>query len=276
MGWDTDQARAAPIFDELRIHGGAVFHAATPGLDDFQRLLDGRDPPVRVSNGLPLRIVRQGHKPLTFEEKYEARIHVRGELQVRQEHWHDYFNVLVWLAFPRSKAALNARHFTALRDQHAARAPNRGPAQDALTLFDEGGVVVASCDDGLIGLLQNWRWKDLFWHSRGQLNSRMRFTLFGHALYEKAMRPFLGITGRGIVLKVEPELLSAPPAERLAELDTRLAAHLADAGRLQGTRELAVIPILGVPGWCAENGCDSYYDNVDYFRPGRLRERRRS
>jgi hypothetical protein len=276
MGWDTEQAQASPAFEPLRVHGGAVFDTAWPGLDDFQRLLDARDPPVRVAGGRPLRIVRQGPKPVVLEDKYEARIHLRGELQVRKDHWHDYFNVLVWLAFPRSKAALNARHFAALREQHAAGAPNRGPAQDALTLFDEGGVVVASDDEELLGLLQEWRWKELFWANRARLQARMRFVLFGHALYEKALRPFAGITGRGIVLKTEPELLVAPLPERLAELDARLAAHLADPGRLLATRELAVVPILGVPGWSANNERESYYDDTDYFRPGRLREKRGS
>lgn len=276
MGWDTEQAQASPAFEPLRVHGGAVFDTAWPGLDDFQRLLDARDPPVRVAGGRPLRIVRQGPKPVVLEDKYEARIHLRGELQVRKDHWHDYFNVLVWLAFPRSKAALNARHFAALREQQAAGAPNRGPAQDALTLFDEGGVVVASDDEELLGLLQEWRWKELFWANRARLQARMRFVLFGHALYEKALRPFAGITGRGIVLKTEPELLVAPLPERLAELDARLAAHLADPGRLLATRELAVVPILGVPGWSANNERESYYDDTDYFRPGRLREKRGS
>ena len=173
MGWDTEKAQAAPLFEALRVHGGAVFDAAWPGLDDFQRLFDARDPPVRVSNGRPLRIVRQGPKPVVFEEKYEARIFLRGELQVRKDHWHDYFNALVWLAFPRAKAALNARHYAALREQHAAGAPNRGPLQDALTLFDEGGVVVASSDDRLLDLLWRWRWKELFWANRARLEARI-------------------------------------------------------------------------------------------------------
>jgi hypothetical protein len=30
-----------------------------------------------------------------------------------------------------------------------------------------------------------------------------------------------------------------------------------------------VLPILGVPGWCADNEREAFYDNADYFRPGR-------
>ncbi|HKU69286.1 MAG TPA: DUF3025 domain-containing protein, partial [Burkholderiales bacterium] len=167
MERSTAVARASPVFDPLRVHGGALFDAvfekAQPDLDAFQRLLDAREPPVRVSGGERLRVVPQGRRPAAFEDKYEARIYLKGELQMRPESAHDAFNLLVWLAFPRAKAALNARHFAALRDQTTAGAANRGPAQDALTLFDEGGVIVISSDPDLLGLLQQWRWQDLFW-----------------------------------------------------------------------------------------------------------------
>src|SRR5690349_5568359 len=177
MGWSTEQAQASPMFEPLRVHGGAVFDTARPDRGDFQRLLDRREPPVRVACGLLLRLVCQGRKSAAFEEKYEPRTYLRGELQVREDNWHDYFNVLVWLAFPDAKAAINARHYAALREQDAARAPNRGPAQDALTLFDEGGVIVISDDDELLACLREWRWKELFWGHRARLRARMRFYL---------------------------------------------------------------------------------------------------
>lgn len=59
-------------------------------------------------------------------------------------------------------------------------------------------------------------------------------------------------------------------------LDARLAAHLSHPGHLLVTRELAVVPILGVPGWHADNAREDYYDDADYFRPGRSREKRGS
>lgn len=317
MDWDPDFLSRSPIFDPLRVHAGA-FGTEWPGLADLQRVLDARHPPVRNAAGEPLQLVPQGRRKRALEEKHEARTHLAGELQVREQNWHDLFNLLAWLAFPRGKAALNARHFSALEIQRAAGAPNRGPVQDALTLFDEGGVVVASDDDGLLGLLREWRWKELFWSERPRLAARMRFHVFGHALYEKALRPFTGrveawsrgpalrgcdgggvheptvlsdalqptpgshlppprqallrrpsATGRGILLKTEPELLEAPLPEQIAGLDARLAAYLADPGNLLATRELAVVPVLGVPGWCADNEREAYYDDPDYFRPGR-------
>ena len=99
----------------------------------------------------------------------------------------------------------------------------------------------------------------------------MRFVVFGHALYEKALRPFIGITGRGILLKTEPGVLTAPLRELLAIIDARVVEQLSGPAGLTATRELAVVPILGVPGWCAGNENESFYDDTDYFRPARLR-----
>lgn len=270
--WDPDFLARSPMFEPLRALGGVLPWPDWPARPALQNLLERDRNPVLTRSGLPLRLVPAGGRMRTFEERYEARIHLRGEMVFRERNWHDLLNVLAWLTFPRAKAALNARHYTALRAQNAAGAANRGPAQDALTLFDEGGVIVAACDDQLLGMFRAFRWKELFWHSRDAVQSRMRFVLFGHALYEKALRPFIGITGRGILLKTEPGLLAQPAGEQLAALDSRVAAYISESGNLTAPRALAVVPVLGVPGWCPGNEQESYYDNTDYFRPGRRPE----
>ena len=272
MEWNPGFLARSPMFEPLRALGGALAVPEWPTRQALQDLLARGGDPVMTLSGLPVRLVPAGGRMRSFEERYEARIHLRGEMVFRDRNWHDLLNVLVWLTFPRAKAALNARHFEALEAQHAAGAANRGPAQDALTLFDEGGVIVASRDKKLLGLLAEWRWKELFWSNRAQLPARMRFLLFGHALYEKALRPFLGITGRGVLLDVEPELLAGPPGRALGEIDSRLAATISESRNLAAARDLAVVPILGVPGWHPENEQESYYDNTDYFRPGRRPE----
>jgi hypothetical protein len=268
LDWDIDCLEVSPVFEPLRPAAPAR-QAAWPVHADLQRALDSRVPPVRNARGQPLRIMPPGPGRDGIAGKYEARILLEAELTVRRGDWHDYFNVLVWLAFPRAKAALNARHYAELERQRAAGERNRGPVQDALTLFDEGGVIVASDDDGLLGLLRDWRWKELFWDRREQVAERMRFFVFGHALYEKALRPFLGITGRGLLFRTDRALLDAPLAEQMAALDRLVAAKLADPQSLNTTRELAVVPVLGVPGWHPGNDQESFYDNADYFRPAR-------
>jgi hypothetical protein len=267
--WDPEFLACSPMFEPLSALGGVLATPDWPARSVLQNLLERDGDPVITCSGVPLRLMPAGGRMRSLEERYEARIHLRGEMIFRERNWHDLLNVLVWLTFPRAKAALNARHFEALEAQRAAGRANRGPAQDALTLFDEGGVIIAACDDELLGLLREWSWKELFWSNRTRLRERMRFYLFGHALYEKALRPFLGITGRGVLLKTEPAVLVQPPAEHLAALDSRLAAYISESGNLTAPRELAVVPVLGVPGWCPENEQESYYDNTDYFRPAR-------
>jgi hypothetical protein len=258
--WDPDCLDRSPIFGPLARTAPAR-GADWPETARLQRALEERVPPVCNANGMPLRIVTPGPRRGGFAAKYEARIFLEGALAVRPRDWHDYFNVLVWLAFPRAKAALNARHHAELERQRAAGGRNRGPAQDALTLLDEGGVLVAAGDDGLLGLLREWRWKELFWDRRADLPARMRFFVFGHAIYEKALRPFMGIVSRGLVFKVPPEVLAA-----LA------ASWISDSAHLRGTRELEVVPILGVPGWHPDNAHEEFYDDTNYFRPGRMRD----
>lgn len=274
MDWDPDFLARTPMFEPLRLRAPG-FGASWPSLNDWQRAFDMRTPAVCNARGTRLRPVLPGRKAAALEEKYEARIHLAGELPLRPQSWHDCFNALVWLAFPLAKAALNARHYAALEAQQAAGRANRGPVQDALTLFDEGGIVVAHCDDELARRVRSFRWKELFWTQRARLSARMRFVVFGHALCEKALRPFPGITGRAIMLEADPQTVTGPLEALLPALDSEIAARLSDPRRLLATRELDVLPVLGVPGWCADNERESFYDNQDYFRPGRRRPEQR-
>jgi hypothetical protein len=269
--WDPAFLERSPMFEPLRIYGRALTGTRWPALDALQELVAARRPPLTTCRGLPLKIVPQARSARAWEEKHEARTRLRGELQVRSENWHDLFNILVWLTFPRAKAALNERHYRALLEQRAAGAQNRRPLQDALTLFDEGGVIVAARDRALLSLIEKFAWKELFWHNRGRVTADVRVYLFGHALYEKALAPFSGITGRGLLFEIDAEFLAAPLSLQIARLDALLAPLLLDPARLCSTRELAPVPILGVPGWCAGNARESYYDYTDYFRPARKR-----
>lgn len=200
---------------------------------------------------------------------YETRIFETGEVSTRDANWHDLFNALVWLTFPSSKAALNERHY---RDSLTRKTAQRGVLRDALTLFDESGVIVACSDPALADLLREFRWKELFWHRRAEVMASMRVLLFGHALYEKAFAPYPGMTGHAVVMMVDDAFIATPPSEGLNVLDHRVAAHLlrTDLGR----RVFHPLPLLGVPGWAAENSNADYYDNTRQFRPGRMVQRR--
>lgn len=241
-----------------------------PDLPQMQKMIDARR--IVTGGGKTLRLVEQDIKsgaPGSLEGRYEARIYLRGELQIRGRNWHDLFNLLVWAAFPLAKAALNERHYKALLEQYAGGKPNRGATQDALTLFDEGGVIVVSNDAGLLRDLREFKWKRLFWQRRECVKQRMRWFLFGHAMYEKSLAPFEGVTARGVLFEMDDAWIALPPARQIDLTDECLARHIADSACLQTTRELAPVPILGIPGWWPHSEYEQYYDNTDYFRPGR-------
>lgn len=267
MDWDPNFLARSPMFEPLDAYRSTIWPAQWPGLTLLQGLVDRHVPPVRAASGMRLRLAPQVDKRGGTHLRYEERVYHRGELQVRPNNWHDLFNVLVWLTFPLAKAALNARHHAAMSRRGPGQPSNRGPVEDALTLFDEGGVIVAATSRELLDLLGAHEWKELFWRRRAAVVREMRFYLFGHALYEKALRPFTGITGRGFCFEVGRDFMQAPDPVRLAELDNRVAAHIGAPGRLTAPRNLAHVPILGVPGWCADNETGSYYDNTEYFRP---------
>lgn len=254
------------MFEPLRAAAGELHLPDWPGCTDLNRLIAAGGA-VTNSAGRPLQFVEQPLRQAAFEDGFEPRIFLRGEVQFRHRNWHDLCNALVWLTFPRAKAALNARHFHELERQRASGAQNRGAAQDALTLFDEGGVIVVTADPVLGSLLTGHEWKELFWRQRARVDAHMRFYLFGHALYEKALQPFAGITGRGVLFEMPQEFFALPLARQLDDLDSRLAACIADSARLVATRELAPVPLLGIPGWYGDNEREEYYDNTAYFRP---------
>ncbi len=268
--WDLAQVQASPLF--------AAVHPALaranwpsqqwPTLSDYQALLD-RLPPLRTGSGAWLRVAPQAaEKPQDWRQGYEPRIYMTGALQTRAESWHDCFNLLAWATFPLAKAALNARHYALLEARAGAPVP-RTPSQDALTQFDESGVIVLCADPVLTALLRAFQWKKLFWECRTEVRARMRCFLFGHGLMEKALVPYRGMTGKGIVLPVSPALLALPLEAQLIQADRMLADLIAEPRYLTQPRDFAPVPVLGFPGFTTENEGPAYYDDQRYFRPGR-------
>lgn len=271
--WDRDALLRSPLFAPLHPVISEINSKGFPALQDFNALLATHHPPITVQSGQPLSFVPQECGKLPFERQYEPRCYLGGEVPTRADNWHDLFNALVWLTFPGAKAAINARHYAALLEQgtvdDAGTGSQRGAVRDVNTLLDESGVIVAYANDGLAGLLRNFKWRELFWQQRGQVRAGMGFYLFGHGLYEKALQPYVGMTGQGLLLAVESAFFGWPLDQRLAHLDSLVANHLANPEHCRNTRDLSPVPLLGVPGWAADNDNSAYYDNTAYFRAGR-------
>ncbi len=132
----------------------------------------------------------------------------------------------------------------------------RNPVRDALTHFDETGVVVLCSNPQLSDDLLHFRWRELFVEKREHVLKEMRFLIFGHGLMEKALHPYVGMTGKGIVLETDD----------FSMVDGMLTEKIS---LLSSPSDLCPVPILGYPGWDENNADPAYYENRDYFRKGR-------
>ena len=263
--WTTDWLTDSEMFAPLRAAGSKLPAIGWPdvALLDAMAVNSGR---LVNAQGQQIRFVAQAGKPENLETSFEGRTFLKGEVQVRAFDWHDLFNALVWMTFPTAKAVINARHYESMA---AGEGGQRPPQRDALTLFDEDGIVILSSDPTLLDLVRSFRWKELFWNRRSEVTQNMRFLLFGHALYQKALNPFIGMTAKGILIGVSPAFFEWPLQSQIAQADRQLALYLLDGGEFGKGRDLAPLPVLGVPNWWKDNVAEAFYDNIGYFRPGR-------
>jgi hypothetical protein len=267
--WNRDALLQSPLFSPLHPILAKLEPKGFPGIENCNTLLAARQPPITVQVGMPLSFVPQRRGRVPFEAQYEPRCYLTGEVQMRTDNWHDLLNALVWLTFPKTKAVLNSRHYHALIEENESGITKRGAVRDVNTLLDESGAIVVYADEELMKLLRSFQWKELFWQRREQAGAGMGFFVLGHGLYEKALRPYVGMTGQSLMIRVEQDFFSWPLTQQLNYLDDHLASHLATPGHCRNSRELSPLPLLGVPGWSADNKNAAFYDNTSYFRPGR-------
>ena len=202
---------------------------------------------MRTERGRPVRFV----PPAASDPYYEVHLYETGQVQTRTDNRHDLLNALAWLAFPRTKARINALHAAAIPHEGG----KRGRLRDLLTILDEGGVLVACAEPELNALVREFRWKDLFWERRERVRAAMCFIVLGHATLEQAFAPWPGITCKALF--VDPVLdADAQAADWLARL-------LPDAS----PRLLAPLPVFGYPGWLPETERADFYLDTRYFRP---------
>jgi hypothetical protein len=221
---------------------------------------------------------------------YEAFIHAQQRIPTR-DNLHDFFNGLCWLRFGRSKRRLNQ-----LQAQEIARqgvAQQRGALRDALTVFDENAILLQA-PDGLWQALCARDWPSLFAHQRHHWG-QVRINVFGHALLEKLVQPYVAITGHAWRVGstpvtsaplVEPREPATPmptqtqmqmqmqihsPAHAAPHADAQLDAWLCDSLQEDHLRRkaFAPLPVLGIPGWWLPNETKGFYAQTHVFRAPR-------
>lgn len=203
-----------------------------PVLASWQRT--SLDEALNASCG-PIAFVPQSQLP--EGEAYESFI-FRTRTCPTRGNAHDYFNGLAWLKFPQVKSRLN--ELQAGEIAQAGVGTTRGPVRDAITVFDENGAFLdapAALWDALVGR----DWRRLFVDLRPLWNEAT-LVIFGHAMLEKLLAPRKDLT-----------------------------AHVW-CGERSFSREslarkpFAPLPLMGIPGWCAENQNFSFYDDSLVFR----------
>jgi len=228
-----------PIFDSIRpwIEKAGDFSVERLNLLSEQSNL-------RTESGRPVRFV----PPSASDPYYEVHVFETGHVQTRPGNKHDLFNALAWLAFPKTKARINAMHAAEIPRE----AGKRGRLRDMLTIFDEGGAIIAGKSD-IADLVREARWSELFL----ERHHDFRITVVGHAVLEQALAPHPGITCKVVF------------ADASRDLDAQAAHWLATAGT--SPRDLPPLPVFGYPGWFEGGSRADFYSDKRYFRPAAAR-----
>jgi hypothetical protein len=213
--WRADFCAESPLFAALAEHMAPFARADVfPSPESIHASLSEKAGIAFTRSGPATRRGRARRE----EDLYDASIHARRAVPTREGSWHDFLNALVWCMYPRSKWALHARQHRLVAgglDRETGRLPGaRTREQDALALFDEGGLVVAS---GLEpdALTSGAAIEDAIAAGRASA------VVFGHAIYESIVLGDPWPAVRAVVVRT-------PGAQKREDVDRELAARLTD------------------------------------------------
>ena len=196
---------------------------------------------------------------------FERRVVEQNELIVRPNSLHDLMNAMVWLTFPKTKRAISEAHVALGVNKDGKTRPRR---RDVLTLFDESGIIILSDSDALRTMNQQHQWRELFVTHRADFVQQTRPILFGHGAMEQLGKQ-LPQVHRGLTVKAL--WLPLPITTTLAQLDEYLSTRIVGGESLSEQERSIPIPVLGLPGWFADNESRDCYDDQSVFRPIRRR-----
>lgn len=245
-----------PIADLL-----ARFPHALPDWAALDALLANTALGALAGSGAPIHFV----PPHPEADGYEAHIHATGAVPTRANDWHDFFNALAWCVWPAAKSACNRLHLREIARHKAAGESGRGPLRDALTQFDECGMVVVTCDAQLAEQLAAHQWETVFWQQRARLTETTRFLVFGHGTWDALRAPFFGLCAKAQYRVVDAAWFDQAAHVHQRDTDAWLADRLLTPPF--DKTHLHPLPLLGIPGVTAASECADYYRDTRQFRP---------
>ncbi len=209
---------------------------------------------LNAVKGAPVRFVSPSEQPDGLA--YEQFIFNTQTVPTR-DNLHDFFNGLCWLTFPKTKTKLNQLQAAQIAVDGVRQ--TRGAVRDALTLFDENAAFLHA-PQPLWDALKARDWQRLFVELRPMWQDAT-LILFGHALLEKLVNPRKPITAHVYIAQAATNVI--------ADMDAWMASDLT-AVKL-ASKPFVPLPVLGVPGWWADNEKLSFYEDILVFRPKTLR-----
>lgn len=225
-------------------------------------------------------------------EAYERFIAATGNIPTRNN-LHDLFNGSIWLTFPKTKALLNYHHIGEIAKQGIGE--SRGRVRDTITVFDENGAILVTSQPSIGEALIDFNWQACLVSSRDKWddlaqqpqqpqqlqrsqqqkpNAQAAVYIFGHALLEQLLQPRKALCAHSVVINVTAEFFTLALAARIRYLDIKLAEHMHALLSQENVtpRQLAPLPILGIPHFWPANSDPSFYDDNYVFRSGRHRQ----
>jgi hypothetical protein len=213
---------------------------------------------------------------------YEQIIFEEHVIPTRRGSWHDFFNGIIWLQFPQTKNYLNRLHISEINNYGLNP---RTQIRNHITHFDECGVVLfvqgASLFATLHLLFEIQEWKTLFCELKDEWNKTIFPVIFGHANLEMLLTPFIGLTGKVLLVQIDHKPLLEGSLQNsnkrtvnqenmsLGYLDTLLLRHIQGNKTFHARRPFYPLPLLGVPHWHYAVQGAAFYANTDYFMPKR-------
>ncbi|MBX3184742.1 MAG: DUF3025 domain-containing protein [Polyangiaceae bacterium] len=266
--WLPDFVVRSPAFEQLcpRVVSALAAYESFPEVKDWGRFSpepsgDLAELELHELRTAQVRFTPQDDARIRAAGGYDYYIKETGLVPSRPGSWHDLFNALMWRHYPALKRGV---HRLQLEDFAARVDPRRRTALgDAVTLLDEGGVIVLSSDPELLELIRQFSWLELFYERRAAFQRRVRVLVVGHALLHALLRPFIGLVGQAWLVSAPDDALSDWRCAR-SFADAYAAAHL--AAEVRRPKDLHPLPLLGIPGYQDNDSADYYRNLPAYFR----------
>lgn len=189
---------------------------------------------------------------------YEQRV-AQGAVPTRDVS-HDWYNGLVWLAFPHAKRWINAQHLNdaGSRESSALKPGNgRSRFRDALTLFDESGALLLTNSEEKAFALLAHNWDRVFEPRNVGWHAQSRLLIFGHGLLDAMGSAHPGLCAKALPVVVPDLNFSAMQLQEIV---------LGVLGQIREPSDFSPLPVMGIPVWFDQSGEPGFYDNPQVFR----------